>query len=137
MIVLDEQLHGRRTLAAIASWYRAHVVSVTSLRPGTVIKDDAVPVVLRSVARSRPTFVTINAADFWRRTPPHHAYCIVAVDLPAERIPDLPDLLRRALRLPDLATKGRRMGKVVRLTPRLVEYYEADGAVHSVVWTDR
>jgi hypothetical protein len=65
MIVLDEQLLGRGIEAAIAHWYRGAVRLITDLRPGTVIKDDATPALLRREAR--PTFVTINEADFWRK----------------------------------------------------------------------
>jgi hypothetical protein len=43
MIVVDENLHGRLFMRAIAAWYQGQVVSITALRPGTVIKDDAIP----------------------------------------------------------------------------------------------
>ncbi len=47
MIVLDEQLLGRDLEIAIARWYRGPVLFITDLRPGSVIKDDAIPVLLR------------------------------------------------------------------------------------------
>jgi hypothetical protein len=59
MIVLDEQLLGRGLERDIAQWYRGTVQFVIDLRPHTVIKDEAIPALLRQ--RSQPTFVTINA----------------------------------------------------------------------------
>ena len=67
MIIVDEQIHGERIRSAIAAWYSGQVESITSLRPNTVIKDDAIPTLLKQVRQ--PTFITINADDFWRRTP--------------------------------------------------------------------
>jgi len=64
MIILDEELQGLGLEAAIARWYRGAVLVVTQLRPGSVIKDEAIPTLLRQV--KQPTFVTINHADFWR-----------------------------------------------------------------------
>ena len=49
--------------AFIARWYRGTVTDITQLRPYTVMLDEAIPMLLRTV--SRPTFVTINIADFW------------------------------------------------------------------------
>ena len=49
MIVLDEQLLGREVDVRVARWYRGAVLFVTDLRPNTVIKDDVIPVLLRSL----------------------------------------------------------------------------------------
>jgi len=132
MIVVDENLHGRRILAAIASWYPGQVVSVTTLRPKSLIKDEAVPVLLREAAQ--PTFVTINVSDFWRKVQPHGRYCIITVALPKERAREIPEFLRRLFHLPDFRTKALRMGKVICLTPTRVDYYESDRRVHSLAW---
>jgi hypothetical protein len=132
VIVLDEHLHGARTVTEVSSWYRGQVTSVTTLRPDSVIKDEAIPALLCTVRQ--PTFVTINVADFWKRAPAHARYCIVTVDVPTERIWAVPGLLRRLLRLPEFATKASRMGKIGRVTPHLVEYYGPDGRVRSLRW---
>ncbi|HLK55885.1 MAG TPA: hypothetical protein VKU00_04960 [Chthonomonadaceae bacterium] len=58
MIVLDEQLLGRGLETAIARWYPGTVRFITDLRPGTVIKDDAILMLLSREAE--PTFLTIN-----------------------------------------------------------------------------
>jgi len=68
MIVLDEQLLGRDLDSEIARWYPGNVRFIIDLRPGTVIKDDAIPALLRE--QSLPTFVTINVRDFWRKVEP-------------------------------------------------------------------
>src|SRR5262249_52352740 len=58
MIVLDEQLLGRGIERNIARWYRGSVQFIIDLRPDTVIKDDAIPTLLRQ--QPQPIFVTIN-----------------------------------------------------------------------------
>ena len=75
MIVLDEQLLGRGIEHDIARWYRGKVQFITELRPHTVIKDDAIPMLLRQ--QPQPTFVTINERDFWQRVAGDPRYCLV------------------------------------------------------------
>lgn len=132
MIVVDEQIHGRRIRDAIAAWYPGQVVSIKHLRPNTLVKDDAIPSLLRQVRQ--PTFITINADDFWRRMPAHRLYCIIAFPFPKERRHEVPELLRRLLRHPELRTKAQRMGKIMQVTPTSIAYYEADQVVHSLDW---
>jgi hypothetical protein len=132
MIVIDENLHDQRVMDAISAWYPGHVTSVTALRPGSVIKDEAIPALL--LTSTQPTFVTNNVTDFWRKVQPHRGYCIVTVALPKERIYEIPELFRRLLRLPGFRTRALRMGKIVCLSPKRVEYYEADRRVRSLPW---
>ena len=47
MIVLDEQLPGLGLEEGVARWYRGAVFVVNTLRPGIVIKDEAIPSLLR------------------------------------------------------------------------------------------
>ena len=135
MILLDENVHQQRIMASIAAWYRGQVRSLTTLRPNTLIKDEAIPTVLRSVRQ--PTFVTTNVGDFWRRIPAHSRYSVVCVALPNERLHELPPLLRRLLRLPEFNTKARRMGKVIRVSPSQLQYYEQQGEdiTHIRTWS--
>jgi hypothetical protein len=65
MIVFDENMHQRIIMDAVAAWYRGRVISVTVRRPPTLIKDEAIPTLLRSA--QRPTFITTNVDDFWQR----------------------------------------------------------------------
>lgn len=122
MIILDENVHQQSLMENIAVWYRGQVRSITMLRPNTLIKDDAIPTLLRSVRQ--PTFVTTNVADFWCRVPAHFRYSIVCVALPNERLHELSPLLRQLLRLPEFNTRAKRMGKVIRVSPSQLQYYE-------------
>jgi hypothetical protein len=133
MIVLDEQLQGLGLEESIARWYRGAVVVVKKLRPGVVIKDEAIPTLLRQL--KQPTFVTIDYMDFWRRVAADNAYCIVCLDLPTERVEEIPARLRQLLRLPEFKTKKARMGKVVLIRERRLQYYSPhDKLVHILRW---
>lgn len=135
MIVLDENLLGLRLNNPIAVWYPGRVCYVTDLRPGTVIKDEAIPQCLQQFKGA--TFVTTNVGDFWRRALAHARYGIVCLALPNERLREVPELLRRLLRLPEFTTKTARMGKVIRVGRRQIQYYAAsDKRVYTLTWSD-
>jgi len=76
MPVLDEQLLGRNIEAALSRWYRGSVRFITDLRPGTVIKDEAIPDLLRQ--QHQATFLTINEPDFWRKVAIDDHFCVFA-----------------------------------------------------------
>ena len=122
MIVLDEQLLSYGVQASIARWYRGAVTDITQLRPNTVILDKAIPMLLRAV--SRPTFVTINVADFWRRIAIDRHFCAICFAISDSDVRSIPDRLRSLLLIPALRTKARRMGKVLRVSKRTVSYYD-------------
>ena len=133
MIVLDEQLQGLGLEEAVAHWYRGAVFVVKKLRPGIVIKDEAIPSLLRQL--KQPTFVTIDYMDFWRRVVADNAYCIVCLELPTERVEEIPVRLRQLLRLPEFKTKKARMGKVVLVRERRLQYYSPhEKLVHILRW---
>ena len=121
MIVLDEELQGLGLEAAVARWYRGAVFIVKHLRPGTIIKDDAIPQLLSQA--KHPTFVTINHSDFWRRAPAHESYCIICLKLTTEEIEQVSPWLRRLFSLPEFRTKLARMGRVVLAGKRGIQYY--------------
>ena len=97
MIALDEQLRGLGLEESVARWYRGAVFVVNTLRPGMVIKDEAIPSLLRQLRQ--PTLVTINAMDFWRRVPTDNAYCIVCLELSTTQANEIPIRLRQLFRL--------------------------------------
>lgn len=130
MIVLDEQI-SRESLQRSLDWYPGQVIFLKQLRPGRVIKDDAVPTLLRQARQ--PTFVAINVEDFWRRVPVARRYCIVCFLLPDERVKEIPDLLRRLFRLTAFKTKAARMGKMARISTTQVRYYEVGDASIQVI----
>lgn len=132
MIVLDEHLHDPAVMTAISKWFPGQVIPVVSLRPGSLVKDDVIPTLLRRVVQ--PTFVTINVTDFWKKFRPHNGFCIITVALNQDQIKEIPKLLRRLFRLPDFKTKASRMGKVIHVTQNHIEYYESDRRIHSLLW---
>ena len=136
MIVLDEQLKNAGLEEQIGRWYRGRVVNITSLRPSTVIKDDAIPLLLRQVPDS--TFVTINIADFWRRIGPDRQFCLACFPLSDERVAEISDLLRRLFRLPQFKSKQARRGKIIRVSQAQVQFYAAgdNSQVHVLAWPD-
>jgi hypothetical protein len=121
MLVLDEQLLGRDLDTVLAHWYRGPVLFITDLRPGTVIKDDAIPLLLRQ--QHQATFLTINEPDFWRRVVIDTRFCVVCFALPDSRAGELPALVRAVFRLAPFRTKARRMGSVLRVRHTTVSYY--------------
>ena len=135
MIVLDEQLKNSGVSEQIDKWYRGRVVNITSLRPGTVIKDDVIPMLLHQVRE--PTFVTINATDFWRLVAAERRYCMTCFPLPDDRVDEVPDLLRQLFRFSEFKTKRARQGKVALVTHTQVRYYQiGDSQVYTLAWPE-
>ena len=122
MIVLDEQLKNANVAEEIRRWYRGGVINITSLRPHTVIKDDAVPLLLGQLAA--PIFVTINTNDFWEVIAAERRYCILCFPLPDDRVNEISLLLRRLFRFPEFKTKQARCGKVALVSHAHVHYYQ-------------
>jgi hypothetical protein len=121
VIVLDEHLHEVGVEEAIRRWYHGRVCTITSLRPNTVVKDESVPGLLRTV--SQPTFVTLNWRHFWQQTPARGGLCLICFTLPTARAAEVSPLLRRLLRLQEFKTKAARMGKIARISAEQVAYY--------------
>jgi hypothetical protein len=69
MIVLDELLSNLRMRSAIRDWYLGKVVYVRELRPGTVIKDDVVPRLLRRQSRSATIRIRSGAPVMYFASP--------------------------------------------------------------------
>jgi hypothetical protein len=111
------------------------VCYLTDVRPGTVIKDEAIPQLLQQCKGA--TFVTTNVPDFWQRVLAHTRYSIVCLALPNERLHQLPALLRYLFRLPELRTRAGRVGKVIRVTSAQIQYYTVgDNRIHRLPWSD-
>lgn len=133
MIVLDEELQGLGLEETISRCYRGSVILIKELRPGTVIKDEVIPALLRKV--KQPTFVTINTTDFWRRVAAEKSYCLVCLKLTTDQTDAVSDYLRRLFRAPEFKTKSARMGKVALVSARGVQYYGFDEKlIHILGW---
>ncbi len=131
-IILDDQLFDLEVLVPIARWIT--VQRLRDLRPGEVIKDDRVPVLLRQLRQ--PTFVTIDMG-FWNRGLRDARYCILCFPLRNDKQYELPGLLRRLLRLPEFRTKRARMGKVAQVRPTHIEYWQlGDEQLHRLIWPE-
>ena len=134
MIVLDEQLLGYGLRVPIARWYRGTVTDITQLRPNTVIQDEAIPALLRTARR--PTFVTINVADFWRRLAPAPQFCMACFAVSHTRAQEVPGLLRRLFTLEQFRTRSQRLGKIARVSHRHVQYYTTNmRVIHLIDWS--
>ena len=107
MIVLDENIpEDQRQL--LRGWrVRVHQIGDELGRKG--MKDDQILPLLRQL--SGATFVTRDF-DFWDRGLCHMRYCLVVLDLSAD---EAATFVRRVLRHPQLNTKAKRMGCVVRV----------------------
>lgn len=123
MIVLDEQLKNATVAEQIRQWYHGRVAHITTLRPATVIKDDAIPILLRQVVA--PTFVTINTTDFWQQMAASQEYCIACFPLTDDRVDEISILLRRLFRFAEFKTKQARCGKIALVSQANVQYYQA------------
>lgn len=135
MIVLDEQLLGYGLQATIARWYRGAITDVTQLRPDSVIPDDAIPELLRTVRQ--PAFVTINVADFWRKLAPDPHFAILCFALPHLRAAEIPTLLRQVFATEPFRTRRSRLGKIARISHQRLQYYAIDSwAVQTIEWLD-
>ena len=134
MIVLDEELQGLGLEEAISSWYHGSVLLIKALRPGTVIKDEAIAGLLHRVRQ--PTFVTINHGDFWRRVAAEKAFCLLCLKLAANQAGEVSHWLRRLFGLSAFKTKRVRMGKVALISPRSIQYYSVENNLtHLLGWS--
>lgn len=133
MIVLDEQLDHHLVLKPLMKRTKGRVLSICELRPGTVVKDEAIPALLRQLRNVM--FVTTNVSDFWRRVPAHLRYSIVCVPLPTNRQAEIPNFLTAFQRHAAFRTARLRAGKVVRLGPKEIWYYAVnEPAVPRLAW---
>lgn len=133
MIVLDDNIDEPDVLPLLKRWAKGKVVFLRELRAGTIIKDEAIPTLLRQ--QKQPTFVTTNATDFWRRVPADRRYCVICLPLPNERQGEIPAILRRLFRLPDFKKKSARMGKVVYASETRIQLYQVrEERVRTVEW---
>jgi len=129
-IILDDQLFDVEVLIPIARWIT--VQRLRDLRPGEVIKDERVPELLRRLRQ--PTFVTIDLG-FWNRGLRDGKFCILCFALRNDEQDQLPDLLRRLLRLPEFSTKSSRMGKVARVSTSEIQFWQlGEERLSRVMW---
>lgn len=110
---------------SIGAWYRGTIVPVKHLRPNTIIKDDAIPEILRR--KRQPTFVTLNASDFWQKVRIDDRFCVVCLDVGDTGVSEIPLLLKLLFRKSQFKSKRLRAGHVFRINLRgEVQFYKYD-----------
>lgn len=130
-IIIDEQIQHPKVLELLRKWIT--VQRILELRLDSVIKDEAIPHLLRH--QQRPTFITINVGDFWTPKLCDRRYCIICFSVPDPKQYEIPKLLRRLFHLPEFKTRAARMGKVVHVTLDHIRYYQAgDEKMHFLRW---
>lgn len=129
-IILDDQLADAAIRKRLAQWTR--VQRLRDLRPGEVIKDERIPMILRELRQ--PTFVTIDMG-FWNGRLRDARYCILCFPLRSDEQWEIPGLLRNLLRMSGFATKAARMGKVARVSQSHIDYWQlGDEQPHRLTW---
>ena len=134
--MLDEQLEGRQLDNAIKKWYGGAVGNLSDLRFGTIIKDDAIPQLLRKQRKRKPAFLTINVSDFWRKVPIEEDFCVICFNLPDKDIMRIPGLLRQLYRHRRFNSRERRAGHVFRINAdgRIRYYSRSHQQIRSLIW---
>lgn len=128
--VFDAQVDAERVLSVIRKWTKVSLLS--DLRPGEQILDDRIPEIL--AALDRPTFITIDQG-FWGPRWRHPRYAILFFELQDRDQKLIPGLLRALLRRSEFRARNDRMGKIVRVTPTKIEYWEWQSRVlHRLTW---
>ena len=79
--------------------------------------------------QNQPVFVTINGKDFWRKVSIDNTFCFVCFALKDSHVNKIPQLLRLLFHHSEFKTKEKRMGKVIRLKNKKIEYYEFDNRI--------
>ena len=117
--ILDDHLRADRVRDPILRWATAQYIR--DVRPGEVVKDDRILMVLRAL--QTPTFLTL---DDWFENPVRRdpRYCILYFALRHDEQGDIPTLLRRLLRLPEFRTRAARTGKVARVSCDHVSWWQ-------------
>jgi len=68
-----------------------------------------------------PTFITWDCKDFYHRRRLDKRYCIICVDIHRT---EFVSAVRKIFRHPLFNTAAKRMGKVIRITPTHINYFE-------------
>lgn len=129
MLIIDENV------SEIEVWrLREWGIAVRQIGPDVAaasISDENVLPILHRL--KRPTFFTRDQ-DFWNPRLVHPNYCLVFVDI-REHEGLVAGTIRRFLRHTAFDTHAKRMGKVVRLHPGGVSFWQrGKGILQSVAW---
>jgi hypothetical protein len=116
LIFLDENiLDGQRRLVEV-SGIAVRQVGSDWLRKG--LRDDDLIIALRDVRD--PTFFTRDS-DFYRADLRHRRYCLAVIEAGQYEVAGF---VRRFLRHRGFNTQAKRMGKVIRVSPSAIAFWE-------------
>ena len=129
-LVLDEHIDRQLVLLPIRQWIPAQPIQ--DLCGNQLLHDERVPEILLTLRQ--PTFVTIDQ-DFWHRHWCHPSYCILFFPMRSREQQCIPDLLRALLHRPEFRTRAARMGKLARIRPTIIEFWQyPPRRLHSIAW---
>ena len=127
MNILDENIPEGQCRILRRGRIRFRQVGVNTGRKG--MKDREVISHLHQ--QDRPTFFTLDR-DFYKRELCHDGYCLIYLDIPAHSVAEF---IRRLLRSPQLNSKSKRMGLVVRVLPTGMTIWEVRSKQErSILW---
>ena len=127
MIVLDENINGLEEEKLLRWRIRCRTIGVHIAAKGT---DDAdlIPILL---ALPRPVFFTYDQ-DFWDQSRQHPAYCLAWLDTEET---EQARYIRAFLRHKEFDTHAKRLGKVVRVHPDGLSFFDSrHGKVKRATW---
>jgi hypothetical protein len=107
--VLDENIPDSQRRLLLAWRVRFRQIGEEIGRKG--MKDNEIISLLHQL--DRPTFFTLDS-DFYRPRLCHEGYCLVHLDVEEEVVAEY---IRRLLKHREFNSKGKRMGRVIRLFP--------------------
>ena len=128
MIILDHNVTADQ-VAQLRRW-KIHFAQV-GVEVGHPEWDDQQEI-LRYLHRAKAATFFTRDDDFFRARLCHANYCLVFIDA---AIPETASFIRRFLRHPAFKTKAKRCGKVVKLLPRKVSWWERGRAERQyLIW---
>jgi len=129
MLIIDENI-SEIEVWKLREWRVAVRQIGPDVAPASTTDENILPVLHRL---KRPTFFTRDK-DFWNARLVHRAYCLVFLDL-REREGQIAAAVRRFLRLSPFQSHAQRMGKVIRVHPGGVSFWQiGKGALQEVAW---
>lgn len=130
-ILVDEHLSPTEVVKPLQRWITAQ--KIEDFAPDSTLKDERILQILCD--QKRVTFVTLDAG-FYRKKYCDRRYCLIFFVLPHQEQGRLPSLLRRLFHLSEFKTGAARMGKVVRISRKKIEFWQAgDEKRHRIGWT--
>jgi hypothetical protein len=128
MFILDENIGLEEKARLLARRVHVRQIGAEVGRIGMQDLEEIIPL-LHSLGR--PTFFTRDH-DFYKPALRHPRYTLVLLDVDMDEVADY---VRRFLRHPAFRTQAQRMGKVIRVRPTGLSWWELDDTTeHATSW---